>query len=87
MGKKTEKKSIKVAMEDIEFKKSVDDLANAITDDLEKSYQSDLEPLEAYVNKVRSQLHEDMDTFRNRFLNGYQILLEELEKEKKDKHE
>ena len=66
---------------DVEFQKSVKDLTEAIVEDLEAGYQSELEPFEAYANRIRHQVHENLEQFRDRFLQGYDVLIEEIRKQ------
>ncbi|MFQ5730113.1 MAG: hypothetical protein ACE5GN_07110 [Waddliaceae bacterium] len=78
MDKKKTKASTEVAEADVEFATAVDELTDAIVEDLEESYDSELEPFEAYAQRVRAQIHSNMDEFRKRFLQGYEVLLKEL---------
>ena len=75
-----EKKKIptSVAEADVEFKKSVDALTEVIIEDLKEEYHNDLEPFDAYAQRVRAQVHANMEDFRDRFLEGYEVLLQEL---------
>lgn len=70
--------AVQVAEADVEFKQSVDQLTNAIVEDLQENYHNDMEPFEAYAQRVRAQIHENMDDFRSRFLQGYEVILNEL---------
>lgn len=69
-----------------EFEKSVEDLTTAIVEDLEADYQSELEPFEAYANRIRHQVHENLEKFKDRFMHGYDVLIAEInELNKKNK--
>ncbi len=63
---------------------AVKELADVIEDSLKEDYHSDLEPFEVYAQKVRANIYKTMEEFQARFVNGYEILLKEIEKEKKD---
>lgn len=78
MGKEKKGTSLNVAEADVDFEKSVDKLVEAIAEDVKEGYQSDLEPFEGYVQKVRAEVHSNMEEFRNRFLHGYEVLLKEI---------
>ncbi len=60
------------------LKTSVDELTEAIVEDITEGYKNDLEPVEIYANRIRQQVHEDLQSFRERFLKGYGALIEEL---------
>jgi hypothetical protein len=51
---------------------------------LERHIES-LEPFEVYAERIKTKLYEDPDQFTKKFIKGYQILLDELEKEGKNK--
>lgn len=78
MDEEKTKVSGSVAEADVEFTEAVDEFAEAIVEDLKEGYHSDLEPFEAYAQRVRAEIHSNMDDFRNRFLQGYEVLLNEL---------
>lgn len=78
------KQSIEVAEADVEFKKAADNLVDVVIDNIKEGYKSDLEPFEAYAERVRAEMYSNIDDFRTRFLNGYHVILEELAKEKKE---
>lgn len=61
-----------------ELKSSVDELTEAIVEDITEGYKNDLEPVEIYANRIRQQVHEDLRLFRERFLKGYEAIIEEL---------
>jgi len=60
------------------FTAAVDTLADAVIQDLEKDYQSDLESFESYAERKRVSIHADMREFKTHFLKGYEVLLEEV---------
>src|SRR5262245_41307983 len=63
---------------DEEFSKSVDDIADILLKEEEVNYKQGLEPFDVYAQKVRKEIHASMEEFRNRFLKGYELLLNEL---------
>lgn len=81
MSENKKQKSMQIAQSDVDFEKSVDQLTDAILEDLKAGYKSELEPFEAYSARVRAQIHENMDDFRDRFLQGYEILIQEIAKQ------
>lgn len=76
-----------VAEIDVEHAKALEELADAVVEDLKGGYQSDFEPFEAYAERVRADIHTSMGDFHKRFLQGYQVLLEELTKQYSSKDE
>jgi hypothetical protein len=71
--------------EDVDFDKSVDKLADSILEEVKEGYDSQLESFDNYAEKTRNEIHANMDQFRNRFLKGYEILLDELTHQNKVK--
>jgi len=67
--------------EDLGFKKAVAELTEAIVEDLRDGYKSELDPFEIYEKRVRQQVFSNLHTFRERFMKGYRVMLNELEKE------
>jgi hypothetical protein len=63
---------------------AVKELADMIESSLREDYHSDLEPFEAYAQKVRANIYKTMQEFQARFVNGYETLLKEIEKDKKN---
>lgn len=84
MGKTKHTAKANIAEADVKLRKSVDELTEAIVEDLRDRYNSDLEPFEVYANRVRQQVCENLQDFRDRFLQGYSVLLDELEKQAPD---
>lgn len=60
----------------------VDSLANAIVENLKEEYESDRDSFDLYTKKIHMNLHQNIEKFRDRFQKGYQVLLNELSKEK-----
>ena len=76
--KKTSSETVGLVKDPV-FKKTVEDLTEAIIENLEELMQEDLEPFEAYANHIRHQVHHNLHQFRERFTSGYQTLLEEMD--------
>lgn len=76
--KKTETKVL------VKVDQAVKDLADVIEESLREDYHSELESFEVYAQKVRTNIYKTMQEFQTRFVNGYETLLKEIEKEKKD---
>lgn len=77
---KSRKKKEKTAVEesDVKIESVVDELAEAVVEDLHDNHADTLEPFEQYAHKVRGKIHSDFDAFRSRFVKGYQALIEEI---------
>lgn len=80
------KKQVKVSHEfDQEYWESIEDFADLVVESLKESYHSDLEPFESYAQKVKLQIAKDVDVFRQRFVRGYEVLLEELRQHQRNR--
>jgi hypothetical protein len=55
------------------------ELAEAIVESLKNSSQEDCDPFEHYAHELRLRLHVDVKLFRDRFIQGYEALLETLQ--------
>lgn len=66
------------------FASVVDDLAEAVIEELKDEHVNALEPFEQYAYKIRGKIHKDFKTFRSRFAKGYNALIEELVHERED---
>ena len=60
----------------------IGDLAQAIIEAMTANHQEDEDPLEQYAYQLKVRLHQNPRVFRNRFVRGYQALLEELNRSK-----
>lgn len=67
-----------------ELEQSIENLADAVVENLKGEHLSEYEPFEAYANKVRMHIYDNIHEFRHRFVRGYEVLLEEVGKEKKE---
>jgi len=67
-----------------EYRECVENIAESVAERNREDYQSELEPFEAYAKRVQSQLHLDMDAFRERLYRGYSSLLEGLREMEED---
>lgn len=61
--------------------RAIDDLVDAVVESLRVEYHGQLEPVEAYTQRVRERLHADVMRFRQRFHHGYEVLQAELDQE------
>jgi hypothetical protein len=68
----------KPSQADEEFDKSIDDIAALFLAEEGANYEGKLESYEVHAQKVRKEVHESMEEFRDRFLKGYELLLKEL---------
>lgn len=64
---------------------AIDDLAGLVAESLRSDFHSDLEPFEVYASRVKGRIIADINLFRKRFHHGYQVLMEELTREKTEK--
>jgi len=55
--------------------------AELITETVLERNLSEMEPFEFYAHQLRTHLHSNPEVFKNRFSEGYRVLLEEIEKE------
>ena len=78
MAEQKKKMPVGIAEADVEFKRSVDALTEVLVEELKEEYHTDLEPFDAYAQRVRAQVHANMEDFRDRVLEGYEVLLQEL---------
>jgi iron-sulfur cluster repair protein YtfE (RIC family) len=63
---------------DPESERGIQEFADLFVESMRDQYKKELEPFEVYAQKIRSQLHENIDEFRARIAHGYDILLQEL---------
>lgn len=61
-----------------QFGASIDAFVDSLVEGTEGESSSGLESFEQRVQKVRSEMHESMEEFRDTFLQGYELILEEL---------
>lgn len=59
---------------------AVNELTDALIENLEEEYRSELEPFEQYSKRVRLHLFKQMEEFARKFIRGHQAIMEELEK-------
>ena len=64
-----------------ELEQSIENLADAVVENLKGEHHSEYEPFEAYANKVRMHIYDNIHEFRHRFVRGYEVLLEEVGRE------
>lgn len=85
--KKKEKISTDAKLEK-NFANVIEGLTEALTEELSNENIKSMEPFEQYAQKVRGRMHADFNTFRSRFVKGYNALLEEIvhEQESQTKH-
>lgn len=85
--KKKEKVSTDVKLEE-KFANVIDGLTEALSEELSNENIKSMEPFEQYAQQVRGRMHADFNTFRSRFVKGYNALLEEIvhEQEGQAKH-
>jgi hypothetical protein len=83
--KKIKKVESTLLSSDEEYKKSVGELADAFIDGLKGQPVSDLEPFEVYATKVRQDFYLKSNDFKERFINGYEVLKEQSTKDESAK--
>lgn len=72
--KKVKKVESALLASDQEYKKCVGELADAFLVDLKGDHSSDLEPFEVYAEKVRQDFYLKSKDFKERFINGFEVL-------------
>ena len=70
-------KSIKFSSEG-DVSQKFEELADALVADLEEGDQSKMESFESYSNRVRREIMDEMNEFKENFLLGYEVILSEL---------
>lgn len=58
----------------------LEEFANLVVDDLREDYRKDLEPFEAYAEKVRERIYRNAENLEKRFVEGFRVLTDALEK-------
>lgn len=61
------------------------DFADLILETLKKKSSRSEEPFELYAQKVRKRIYKNIDSFRERFSKGYEVLVDSLSQELKKK--
>lgn len=77
-GHKKKDKSSEDAKFESNFANEIDELTEAMTEELDREKCEASDPFEHYVQKVRGKMHSDFELFRSRFVKGYNVLLEEI---------
>lgn len=62
------------------MKNAVQDLLKAVIEELEEQYANEGEAFENYSKRVHLKLYKDMKGFSERFLKGYDVIMEEINK-------
>jgi tetratricopeptide (TPR) repeat protein len=63
----------------------IDTFIDSITPEIESSYKENkLETREAYINKAKHNLRDQLKECQSKFANGYKIIIEKLKEDKKD---
>ena len=80
MSSSDESKANSVAQEDFT---PLHELAQTVVETFQESYKDVTDPFEYYAYSVRSHIYSSNPTYASRFAAGYQILLDEINPEKK----
>ncbi len=59
--------------------KPIEALADCLADHLQHAFQEDVDPFEVYAHKLKVRLLTDMPLFKQNFIKGYHVLVEELQ--------
>ncbi len=84
MKKKNQKVQLAL-MPSPELEQSIENLADLVIENLKSGPHPEYEPFEVYSQKVRMHIYENIHEFRQRFVHGYEVLLEEIIKEREQK--
>lgn len=63
-----------------QYEESVDQMCDMILDSIREGYNSKIEPWDIYEKKRKAQIKERADKHRQRVVNGFKVLLQELAK-------
>lgn len=66
-----------------DLEQSIENLADSVIENLKGGPNPQYEPFEAYAQKVRVHIYDNIHEFRHRFVRGYEVLLEEIVNEQK----
>lgn len=61
-----------------DFEESLEILCDDITEQIRPHYHSNLQPFDAYANFLKDNLKNQMRLFKDSFVNGYQLVLENI---------
>ncbi len=64
------------------FHKSAEELASLIVKDLEEGYNGKFESFEVYSARKKREIVHNLEIFRDRFSNGYKVILDEIAEDK-----
>lgn len=67
-----------------ELERSIENLADVVIESLKSDAVSEFEPFEAYAQKIRLHIYDNIHEFQHRFVHGYEVLLEEIVSEKEE---
>ncbi len=62
--------------------KTIEEFADAAIEVLRENHHSELEPFEAYAARLKCEMVQSLETYSTRLMHGYEVLLEELGKDK-----
>lgn len=74
---KGKKLPVEHSKEDEEIKKAIDQFADAYIDKMKENYHNPYEPFNVYAERLRAQIYHNADRFKQRLINGLQILIRE----------
>lgn len=63
-----------------DYEQAVEDLADAVVENLPDPEEIPLEPFEDYVQRMKLKVYSDASHFKVRFSKGYHVLMAELSK-------
>ena len=78
------RKKQKVKTIDQAFEEAVDNFIVAYLEEKKKDFHSQVESFEQHAEKMRHILSEKLEEYRDRFLKGYDVLMQELKKHPKE---
>ena len=79
MGENEETKTSLADQVEQDFNSSIDEFVDAIVEDMaEEEEENALESVESHQERIRNEIHGHMEEFRATFLEGYEVLMEEL---------
>lgn len=73
-----EKKVITKEQVQADFDNAVEEYCEMLTEEAREGFNSELESFEAYKEKMKKEVRENIGDFRTRFQHGYEVLLEQI---------
>lgn len=60
----------------IDIDNQLEELVDVLVSDIQEGDQSEMESFESYQHRVKQEMIDDMQDFKDKFLSGYEVILE-----------